>query len=60
MIPMVGARSDDEELFYPCSELARRYGASVEKETDSPEEAYAPFPASAAARPRSWRELPWA
>jgi hypothetical protein len=27
---------------------------------DSPEEAYAPFPANEAARPRSWRELPWA
>ena len=60
VILMVGARSDDEELFYPVSELARRYGASVEKETDSPEEAYAPFPASEAARPSSWRELSWA
>ena len=59
VILMVGARSEDEVLLYPVSELARRYGASVEKETSSPEEAYAPFPESEAARPASWRELPW-
>ena len=56
---MVGARSDDEGLFYPVSEVARRYGASVEKETDSGDEAYAGFPAGEAARPDSWSELPW-
>ena len=60
-ILMVGARSEDEVLLYPVSELARRYGASVENETNSPEEAYAAtgFPAREAARPDSWRELPW-
>ncbi len=42
-ILMVGARSPDEELLYPVSELARRYGASAEKETPNPKEAYAPF-----------------
>ena len=59
---MVGARSEEEVLVYPVSELARRYGASVENETNSPEEAYAPyapFPERDAARPDSWRELPW-
>jgi len=57
---MVGARSDDEGLFFPVSELARRSGASVETETDSGEEAYARgFPGREAARPDSWRELPW-
>jgi uncharacterized cupin superfamily protein len=60
VVLMVGARSDDEVLLYPVSELARRYGASVEKETDSPEEAYASFPEREAARPDAWRELPWA
>jgi uncharacterized cupin superfamily protein len=59
-ILMVGARSDDEALLYPVSELARRHGASVENETNSPEEAYAPFPKREAGRPDSWRELPWA
>ena len=43
VILMVGARSPDEELLYPVSELARRYGASAEKETPNPKEAYAPF-----------------
>ncbi len=60
VILMVGARSDDEVLFYPASGLARRYGASVEKETGSPEEAYAPFPMRETARPDAWDELPWA
>ena len=54
VILMVGARSEEEVLVYPVSELARRYGASVENETNSPEEAYAPyapFPERDAARP---------
>lgn len=42
-ILMVGARDPDEEVVYPVSELARRYGASAEKETPDPREAYAPF-----------------
>jgi uncharacterized cupin superfamily protein len=60
VILMAGARSEDEELFYPESELAARYGASAEKATASPEEAYAPFPERELARPDSWDELPWA
>jgi uncharacterized cupin superfamily protein len=60
VILMVGARSKDERLLYPVSELARRYGASVATKTSSPEEAYAPFPASEQARPESWHQLPWA
>ena len=58
-ILMVGARSADERLLYPVSELAARYGASAEKETESPEEAYAPFPPRELARPASWESLPW-
>ena len=47
VILMVGVRSDDEGLFFPVSGVARRYGASVETETDSGEEAYvAGFPNS--------------
>jgi hypothetical protein len=30
---MVGERSENEELHYPVSELAARYGASAEEET---------------------------
>lgn len=60
VILMVGTRSDDEVLFYPVSELARAYGASAEHDTDSPEDAYAPYPDPEAARPDSWGELPWA
>jgi hypothetical protein len=60
VILMVGARSDDEGLVFPVSELASRYGASAETETDSGDAAYAMgFPGREAGRPDSWRELPW-
>lgn len=42
-ILMVGARPD-EPIRYPVSDLAARYDASVERETDDPEEAYADWP----------------
>lgn len=38
----VGSRAK-QELVYPVSELAARYGASVEEETPNPREAYARF-----------------
>jgi uncharacterized cupin superfamily protein len=60
VILMVGARLDDEGLFFPVSEIARRYGASVEQETGSGDEAYVRgFPGRAPGRPDSWDELPW-
>jgi uncharacterized cupin superfamily protein len=37
---MVGTRMDPEELLYPVSESAAKYGASAERETASPEQAY--------------------
>jgi uncharacterized cupin superfamily protein len=41
----VGARGRRRKgLVYPPSPLAQAYGASVERETDDPAEAYAPFP----------------
>jgi uncharacterized cupin superfamily protein len=53
-ILMVGARNAGEGLVYPVGESATRHGASVERETPSPEEAYAawqrPVPA--------WRTWP--
>jgi len=57
VVLMVGARPD-EEVVYPVSELARRHGAGVERETRSPEEAYAPYPRSERGRPDHAR-LPW-
>ena len=39
----VGGRGPDEELFYPASELAARYGASAEQDTPDPKKAYARF-----------------
>ena len=42
-ILMVGARTKDEQLLYPVSELAARHGASVEEETSDGAQAYAPF-----------------
>jgi hypothetical protein len=40
---MVGARREPDEVRYPAAEIARRYGAGVERETADPKEAYAPF-----------------
>ena len=59
-ILMVGARSDDEVLLYPVSELAARYGASVDRETSDPDEAYAEWEPSRRERPSTWDRLPWA
>jgi uncharacterized cupin superfamily protein len=60
VIFMTGARGPDKKLKYPASELARRYGAGVETETNQPREAYAPFPHWQPGRPDTWNELPWA
>jgi uncharacterized cupin superfamily protein len=60
VILMVGARSEPWEVHYPVSELAARYGASAEKETSDPGEAYAGFEPSRRERPSYWARLPWA
>jgi uncharacterized cupin superfamily protein len=55
----VGKRPD-EEILYPKSELAAKYGASAEEETPDPQEAYAPFaPRPEPKRPSYWADLPW-
>jgi len=59
-ILMVGARSEDEQLLYPVSELAARYGASAEEETPDPEQAYSRFESPQRGRPSYWARLPWA
>jgi uncharacterized cupin superfamily protein len=60
VILMVGARSEDEQLLYPVSELAARYGASAEEETTDPKQAYAKFERARPGRPSYWGRLPWA
>jgi uncharacterized cupin superfamily protein len=59
VILMAGARTPDEQLLYPVSELAARYGASAEKETPDPRQAYARFERPERGRPEYWNRLPW-
>jgi uncharacterized cupin superfamily protein len=58
-ILMVGARRGPEGR-YPVSELAARYGASVEKETSDPGQAHATAEWFRRERPPYWSRLPWA
>jgi len=60
VVLMVGARSEEEKLLYPVSELAARYGASAEDETPEPRVAYAAFERPTPGRPAYWDQLPWA
>ena len=59
VILMAGARSGPE-VRYPVSELAARYGASVEKETSDRRQAYATVERFRRERPPNWSRLPWA
>jgi hypothetical protein len=59
VIFMAGARADDWQVRYPVSDLAARYGASAEKETSDPQQAYVRFEPSRRARPSHWGRLPW-
>jgi uncharacterized cupin superfamily protein len=60
VILMAGARTEDEQLLYPVSELATRYDASAEEETPDSKQAYARFDRPQRARPSYWDRLPWA
>jgi uncharacterized cupin superfamily protein len=60
VVLMIGARTVDEQLLYPVSELAGRYGASAETETPDPGQAYARFERPQPGRPPYWESLPWA
>jgi uncharacterized cupin superfamily protein len=60
VILMAGARTPDEQLLYPVSELAARYGASAEEETPDPRQAYARFERPERKRSSYWNRLPWA
>jgi quercetin dioxygenase-like cupin family protein len=57
-ILMVGAHVSPDGR-YPVSELAARYGASVEKETSDPEQVYATAERFRRGRPPYWSRLPW-
>ena len=59
VIVMAGAHSSPE-VRYPVSEVAARYGASVETETSDPDQAYANAERFRRERPPSWSRLPWA
>src|SRR6476659_5052126 len=58
----VGARPEDEQISYPRSELAERYGASAVETTNDPQEAYtrAGHARPRHERPAYWNDLPWA
>jgi uncharacterized cupin superfamily protein len=56
---MFGARPAGKTFVYPRLALALARGAGVEEETESPTEAYAPFPHRRPGRPERDAELPW-
>ncbi len=58
VILMVGAHLSPD-VRYPVSDLAARYGASVETETSDPEQVYATAERFRRERPPYWRGLPW-
>ena len=60
VVLMTGARTPDEKLFYPASELAARHNASAAEATPDPRQAYAPYERPRKERPSYWNELPWA
>ena len=57
-ILMVGAHVSPD-VRYPASDVAARYGASVEKETTDPAEVYASRERFRRERPAYWSRLPW-
>ena len=56
----IAIRSGEEQVRYPRSELAARFGASVEEATSDPAQAYATAEWFRRERPPSWDRLPWA
>ena len=57
VIVTLGARGGT--ILYARDETALRHDAGVEEETDTPAEAYAPFPKWQPGRPSGWDSLPW-
>jgi uncharacterized cupin superfamily protein len=59
VILMTGARKDELAYTYPVVGLAQRHGAGVDRETTSPQEAYAGAATWEPKRPDGWSSLPW-
>ena len=59
VVVTLGGRSEGGSILYARDELALDHEAGVEQETDSPREAYAPFPKWEPGRPEAWDSLPW-
>jgi uncharacterized cupin superfamily protein len=57
---MVGRRTEAGTIQYTRHDVALKHGASVERTTPSPREAYAPFGHWRSGRPANWDGLPWA
>ena len=55
----LGARNENGTILYARDETALRHGAGVEQDTDTPGDAYEPFPKWEAGRPAAWYSLPW-
>jgi uncharacterized cupin superfamily protein len=58
VIVTVGARTGDDEIVYPVNNVAAKHGASVERETPEPKEAYAPYPREPLFTPYREGDLP--
>ena len=59
MILMAGALTDDEQLLYPVSDLAAKYGGVRGGGDGGSDQAYARFGPPKLERPASWEQLPW-
>lgn len=59
VVVTLGARTADNTILYARDDAALRRGAGVEADTDTPAEAYSPFPKWAEGRPNDWDSLPW-
>ena len=57
---MIGGRSREDGGSYPVSKTALRHGAGVEREVETPAEAYAGLGRRQPGRPQGWDQLPWA
>lgn len=55
----LGLRDDGGTILYARDETALAHEAGVEEETDTPGDAYAPFPKWEHGRPATWDDLPW-
>jgi uncharacterized cupin superfamily protein len=58
VIVTVGARPEDQKILYAVDDVAAKHGASVEVETPSPKEAYAPHPRDPLFTPYREGDLP--